>query len=506
MRNWQEAQVHTIIRTLTGIAATAALGAVLVVGTPAPARAQTQGAQPAAQPAQPAKPARNCKDTTECDLINAIIKDLQGQDQQKTLTDLNNWSQKYPESDWKDDRPAWYQQAYTQNPPQPDKVVEYGGQLMNKDLDVLYKENKLLALQVLLRTTVAVTQIKNPSAEQLATGEKAAKQLLAFLSSPANRPAGMTEEAWNGARAQTEPIAKATLAYIAAYPGDQLVAKAQADPKDSDQQKADYAAAEQAYRTAYQANPDMGILAYKLGSAIVSQKKPETYPQGLYFIARAAALDPSKGGIADPATRSQIDAYLAKAYTGFHGSDEGLAELKQQAAASPMPPPDFKIKSSTEISLEKQKEFEQNNPELARWMGIKAALAAPDGEQFFATNMKDAQVPPLKGQVMEGKPECNPKELLVAVPLPDQKGTVVPEITLKLETALKGKPVAGQEISFTGVPTAFSKEPFMLTMDVDKEHTPELKLDPCTPARATPKGPAKGGTKKSTGTPATKKK
>jgi hypothetical protein len=232
----------------------------------------------------------------------------------------------------------------------------------------------------------------------------------------------------------------------------------------------------------------MGMLAYKLGSSIVSQKKPETYPVGLYYIARAQAMDPAKGGIADEKMRGQIDTYLKNAYTNFHGSDEGLDALKQQAVASPNPPADFKIKTATDILNEKQKEFEEKNPELARWMGIKAALSATDGETFFAGSMKDAQIPALKGQILGGKPECNPKELQVAIPMPDQKGTVVPEITLKLETAVKGKPVAGQEITFVGVPSAFTKDPlFMLTMDVDKEHAPaDLKVDACVPAKGAP--------------------
>ena len=42
----------------------------------------------------------------------------------------------------------------------------------------------------------------------------------------------------------------------------------------------------------------------------------------------------------------------------------------------------------------------------------------------------------------------------------------------------------------------------MLTMDVDKEHIPEVKVDPCSPAKAAPKGVVK----KSTGTAPKKKK
>jgi hypothetical protein len=70
-------------------------------------------------------------------------------------------------------------------------------------------------------------------------------------------------------------------------------------------------------------------------------------------MARALALDPAKGGIADANSRKTIEDYLKKQYTAVHGSDEGLADLMKTAATSPMPPEGFKIKTATEIAIEK---------------------------------------------------------------------------------------------------------------------------------------------------------
>src|ERR1019366_6090482 len=61
-------------------------------------------------------------------------------------------------------------------------------------------------------------------------------------------------------------------------------------------------------------------------------------------------------------------------------------------------------------------------------------------------DMKDQQVKGLKGKVMSGVPECRSKEILVAVPEPNQQSTLTAEITLKLDKPLTGKPVAGAEI------------------------------------------------------------
>ena len=283
MRIWQEAQVHTFIRTLTGTAVAAALSAVLIVGTVDHARAQSQGAQPAAQPA-PAE--KKPKDTAEYDLYNSVIKDINAKDGQKAVTDLNAWTQKYPDSDYKDDRLAYYQTAYSLMN-QPDKVVEYGLQLMNKDLNALFKDNKAGALNVYFLTAVAITQVKNPTPEQLATGEKAAKLLLAFVSSPANKPANVSDADWAAARAQTEPVAKAALVSIAGYPGDQLMAKAAQDPKDSDHRSPITPRRSRPTAPPFRLTPTWACSLTSWAPRSFPQKKPATYPQGLFFIARA---------------------------------------------------------------------------------------------------------------------------------------------------------------------------------------------------------------------------
>jgi hypothetical protein len=103
---------------------------------------------------------------------------------------------------------------------------------------------------------------------------------------------------------------------------------------------------------------------------------------------------------------------------------------------------------------------------------------------------------------MSGAPECRSKTILVAVPEPDQKSTLIAEITLKLDAALAGpnaKPTAGTEITFTGaVPSAFTKEPFMLTLDIEKAKIEGLKTEACAaaPPKKAPVGAKKAPAKK----------
>jgi len=93
-------------------------------------------------------------------------------------------------------------------------------------------------------------------------------------------------------------------------------------------------------------------------------------------------------------------------------------------------------------------------------------------------------VPPLKGTVIEAKPACRSKELVIAL-----SDATHGEVTLKLDAPLKGKPETGTEVQFKGVPASFVKDPFMVTMDAEKANIEGLKETPCAGA-VTKKAPA----------------
>jgi hypothetical protein len=213
----------------------------------------------------------------------------------------------------------------------------------------------------------------------------------------------------------------------------------------------------------------------------------------LYEFERAIVLDPSLGGTSDA---NKMKEFADKYYVSFHGSNEGLDQLKEQVKASPMPPADFKVKTATEVATEREAEFEKSNPQLSMWMKIKGALSDNNGEQYFDTSLKNAAVPKLKGILVDAKPACRPKELLVAVPLPDAKTPYTAEISLKLvdpegkPLPLTGKPEVNSEFQWEGVPTAFTREPFLLTMDTEKSKIEGLKVSPCAAAGAPVHRPA----------------
>ncbi len=447
---------------------------VLAAGVSRPAWSQDAAAGAAAPAA--AAHERKVKDIAEYDIFNSVLKDQNSNNPQKALQDLDTWTQKYPESDWKDQRLYMYMQEYAKlTPPNAAKVLEYGAQVMNKGLKNVFDDPKEAPRQILnclFLITVNIAAMTDPTPDQIALGKKAAEQLKAEAKAyfvPENKPATTADAAWQQARTQLDSAADHTLLYLEILPAN--MAKA----------KGDCAAAEPMYVKALQDRPDNAYIAYQLANNMICLQKtqPEMTSQAIYEFERAAMIDPTLG---DPKVDpKQLQTYADGLYTRIHGSDEGLADLKTMAKANPLPPANFKIASKEEIQAQKDADFAKSNPKIALWMQVKGALTGADGEQYFTSNLKDAAVPPLSGVVVDGKPECRSKELLVAVPLPGQQGTPTAEIALKLDAPLAGKPEPGSPVDFEGVPSAFTKAPFLLTMDAEKAKV-NVKTTPCAPA------------------------
>lgn len=454
--------MQSIIRTFQKFAAVAVVGALAVAGTARIANAQA--------------PEKKVKDQGEYDLFNQTLKDASNPQQQ--IKDLDTWTQKYPESDYKDDRLLYYLQAYN-GANQPAKVLEVGNGLMQRDLKSVFgkdpKAGPQQVLQVLYLMTANFAKLPNPSADQIGIGTKAAQALKDYVNeyfTAANKPAGTSDADWTKTKDQVASLSNAVLMSMAARPGAEAMAKYR-----QDKNTANCTTAEAAYKEALDKFPESASIAFGLGTAEVCLYKvtPEKINGGLWYLARAVAIDPTLGGTSDP---KPIEAYLNSTYTQYHGPDDaGLKALKDAAKASVNPPGDFKIKSQIEIAHEKELEFEKSNPQLALWMKIKGQLADANGETYFDGQLKSADLPPLKGTLVEAKPACRPKELVVAL-----SDASHPEVTLKLDAALTGKPETGQEIQFKGVPAAFVKDPFMLTMDAEKDKIEGMKSTPCAAA------------------------
>jgi hypothetical protein len=497
--------VQKYMKTIIGTAAAAALGVIAMTTTAHYASAQAAAAPAAQAPA--GKKAKAVKDAQEYDIYNEVIKDSQANPPapKKFLADLDSWTQKYPTTDFADRRGMYYVQAYRTNG-DLGKALDAAKPLADEGIDALKEglENDNYVLQTLFLTSNAAAALAGtgtPTPDQLATGAKAAQMLADFgkvFFAPEKKGANMSAADWAAGLKQIEDQADGTQLAIALYPA---TAALKPNPKDP----AACATAEPVFRKVSEQYPNAGAIAQQLAAVTRCQqtKDPKKVQQALYYYARAV-VDPVGGaGGLDEKGQKALDDYLKTIYTTIHGSDEGLADLKALAAKSPNPPEDFKVKTASEIAIAAEEEFRTKNPQLAMWMSIKGQLADTGGQQYFDESLKEHDMSGengaklLKGKLLEAKPACRSKELLVAIPMPNATGAPVAEITLKLDAPLTGKPETGVDIQFNGEPVAFAKEPFMLTMNSAKDKIDGLNVTPCAAAapakKAAPPATKKGG-------------
>src|SRR3954453_19450522 len=462
----QEAHVFNFYTIMKRIAATVALGTMAAALTLQPVLAQA---------------AKNYK-PGEYELYDSALKAIQGQNFTKAIADAESWAQKVPDSDYKNERAVVLIQAYY-GAKQYDKVLANAEPMLG-DLDKLFPDPKGgpgQSLAVLRAAAAAIQLMPTPTPQQIATAEKAANMLKSYN----RKPEGMDDAAWGTNTKAFQVEADRTLLYIMVAPGNAALAKNDCDT------------AQNLLSKAVSAYPQNSFIAYQLGQAYrcsvkaTPAKMEEFQPKAIYEFIRALVVDPSIAGTMDA---NKMKDLLPNMYVNYHGGSDGLEELKAKVKDNPLPPADFTIESATKVADKKQKEFESKYPQLAMWLGIKSQLAGAGGSAYFESSLKNAAVPKLKGTVLEGKPACRSKELLVAVPEPNQQNPQ-PVITLKLDSALTGKPTAG-EIQWEGVPSAFNPDPFMLTMDTEKAKVEGLQVTPCAGAPAARPATKKGVTSK----------
>jgi hypothetical protein len=381
-------------------------------------------------------PKKDWKDLAEYELYISAVKQT---DNAKKLELLNTWQAKYPDSDYKAERLALFFDTY-QALNQPEKTLETGGQMLAsnpKDVRTLY---------IVVAT---VQRLAKPTPELLAIAEKAARTLTTSLDEL--KPAEMSAADWNKGKPEIEALGHLTLGWIA-------MARKENEP------------AEKEFLRSLQSNPNQAQVSYWLGNVVLAQKNVDKQSLVLFHYARAASY--TGAGALTEQGRKEIATYLTQAYTKYHGSAEGLEELRKTASAQALPPEGFKILSGLEIDAQKEEEFKKSNPMLALWMTVKGELTGANGPAYFESSVKGALLPggaggvtKFKGKLISMAPAKAPKQLILGITDANN-----PEVTLNLDEALAGAAPVGTELEFEGVASSFTAQPFKVVFDVEKAH------------------------------------
>jgi hypothetical protein len=424
------------------------------------------------------KATKNWKDMAEYDLFTSIQKDTNAATR---LANLDKWKSAYPQSEYADVRLKAYLITYQQ-------LMKHR-EAFDTALEILKADpNDQASLQEILGYIRALVpqQPNAPLSPQnkadLDTAAKTSAYVLSNIDTvyaADKKPQGVTDAQWSQAKPAMKNFAQWTIGWIAMVEKD--------TPK-----------AESELTKTLEMDPTNAVASQQLAGILLAQQKehPDKTPLALFEYARVATYDGPNAMPADQ--RQKLEAFLTKAYTTYHGSAQGLDQLKATAKTNALPPAGFKIDSVVDIASKKAAEEEaaaKANPMLALWRSIKTELTGDNGPAYYESSVKDAGLPggangvmKFKGKLISTTPETRPKELKLAVENPE-----VADVTLKLEEPLPGKMDPGGEIEFSGTAKAYTKEPFMLTFEVDKDDISGWTgKGPAGPGRA-------GGAKKAPG-------
>ena len=361
---------------------------------------------------------KQVKDMVEYELIDKATKEA---DAAKKLQILAEWKEKYPESDYSEDRLRMFMQA---------------NQQANKLAEAIAAAKEILAQipnDFAANFTIAslTPALNSQAADVLATGEKAASALVS-----GGKPATLTDEQWNAVKNQILTTAHQTLGWI-------------------HMQRKDNVKAESEFKTVLGMNPNNGQVSYWLGNVVLSQGDPDKNELALFSFARAAVHE---GEGALPAEgRKQVADYLSTVYGKYAGTQEGLENLKQAAMKQPLPPAGLTIESASVREFKAEEKRRSENPLIYKFIDLRNALTGATGDAVWS-DLQGKMSPRMELFVL-GSDSDRPQVLNLG-----SKADGPVEVVLNLENRLRAAPGRGSRVTFEGVASSMTKSPFKLTL------------------------------------------
>jgi hypothetical protein len=402
-----------MLRRFTHLTLTACL-ALLVTGAAVPSPQEETEKRP--------------KDQKEYELINSSFSET---DAAKKLQFLDQWTKDYPKTAFDIERLQHYMRAY-QGANQPAKAVGVAKDLLKTKAGDFEAQATISGLTPLLGKSDAATLSDGESAAKALVGGGIDKQFQA-----ANKPQQVSAQQWNDAKKQIQTSAHQTLGWIAI-------------------QRKDHKGAEVEIIKALKLNPNSGQLSYWLGTEVLAQGDPSKNELALFSLARASTY--SGPGALPPEGRQQVAEYVAKVYASYAGSEEGLAELKETAKTQALPPAGLKIEDGATRAFKAEQKSRKENPLLWRFLDLKATLLGPQGGGIWG-DLNGKLTPEMRMFVVSANPPNRPQ----TINLSSKQGGAV-ELVLNLENRLRTAVGAGRQVTFEGVASGLTKEPFKLTL------------------------------------------
>jgi hypothetical protein len=400
----------------------------VVLGIAVVAGAQDAAAQAAAQPAQgqPAAPQSSApviKDPAE---YNAYVAAIGQADPTAKISGLEAFLTQYPSSIMKTQAlevlMGTYQQ--TQN---VKKTMDAATRLLQVD------PNNERALFLLAYFDRLMAQNGDPNAKQLLVDAKKYGQQGLDNLPKFTQPTGTSVEDFKKMTDQMNVVFHSAIG-IACL------------------QDKDYACTIIHLRAAADASPQDFSIIYPLALAYLGQTPPD-YQNGIWFAARAAAIAPAQA-------QAQIEKYARSQYVKFHSADDGWADVLAAAKANAPQVPIKPAPTPAEQAHAMAIATPPDKMDFAQWEFI-LGNGTPEDQAMVWSAIKGKAVQ-LNGTVIK----ATATEFDIAGSLDDIDAKKT-DITLTFESPIPASriPKEGTSMDFQGEPSAYTPNPFMMTME-----------------------------------------
>ena len=368
------------------------------------------------------------KDRAEYDIISKVYAEA---DPARKLALLDEWKEKYAETDYHLERSRFYLDSY-QKTGQTAEAVEAAKVLLAK-LPGDFTANYVI--------TLFSPNLGRADDEIVADSTKAAMELIAALPQQfSNKPETVAQADWDTARTQAEAAAHQTIGW-------------------GRMQKKDNSGAEESFRKVLEIDPSRGQVSYWLGQVVLAQTDASKYDIAFFSFARAALYDGPNAMAAEGRTQvlDYVQNMLKKNY-GDQSFELYWPKFEEMAKASALPTERIELKSTQQLKFEAEQKSRKENPLLWRFKDLKTALTGPSGDSTWSS-LNGALTPQMRLYVVSATPPERP----ATINLSGQPGGRV-EIVLNLENRRRTGVRSGTMLTIEGVAAGMQKEPFRLTL------------------------------------------
>ena len=372
---------------------------------------------------------KNYKDRAEYDVITKVYGEA---DPAAKLALLDEWTEKYPETDYHVERASFYLDSY-QKTGQTEQAVEAAKTLLTKVPD------SFTAHYVI---TLSTPYLGKADEQTVSDGIDAANAVLKLVDQQfANKPDTVPQAAWDTAKQQAMASSHLTIGW-------------------GQMQRKDNSAAENSFREVLGTDPSRGQVSYWLGQVILAQQDAAKYDLAFLSFARAALYD---GPNSMPAEgRTQVLEYvqnLLKSNYGQEAFDLYWPKIEEIAKATPLPTERIELKSSDELQFEAEQKSRKENPLLWVFRDLENRLTDAAGGAAIWSDLNGKLTPKMRLYVVSASPPERP----ATINLTDQPGGST-KVVLNLENRLRSGLRTGSMVTIDGVASGLSRNPFRLTL------------------------------------------